>query len=82
MTGQLAQATRAHTSAVSAAGADEVTASCEGTLTHLGRVVEAVGFLHNRNLTGAYWERVEQTMPLGEVSGWCRKTEIARGLGF
>lgn len=68
MTGQLAQATQAHTFAVTTAGADEVTASCEATLKHLGRVVEAVGFSQNRNLTGAYWERVEQIMPLREVS--------------
>eukprot|EP00903_Cladosiphon_okamuranus_P016193 g14943.t2 len=66
MTGQLVQARQAHTFAVTTAGADEVTASCEATLAHLGRVVEAVGFLHNRNLTGAYWERVDQTMPLRE----------------
>lgn len=72
MAGQLAQATQAHAFAVTTAGADEVTASCEATLAHLGRVVEAVDFLQNRNLTGAYWERVEQTIPLGEVSAWCR----------
>eukprot|EP00752_Nemacystus_decipiens_P006721 g6044.t1 len=66
MAGQLARATRKHIFAITTAGADEVTSSCEATLAHLGRVVEAVGFLQNRNLTGAYWERVEQTIPLSE----------------
>lgn len=67
MTRQLAQATPAHPFAATTAGADEVTASCEATLAHLGRVVEAVGFLHNRNLSVVYWERVEQAMPLSPV---------------
>lgn len=71
MARQLARAARAHAFAEkSAGGPDEVSASCEATLAHLGRVVEAVRFLQNRNLTAAYWERVEQTMPLGEVSNW------------
>lgn len=69
MAGRLSRAVRAHAFAVTAGGgADEVTASSEETLAHLRRVVEAVGFLQNRNLTAAYWERVEQTMPLREVS--------------
>lgn len=69
MASQLSRAVRAHAFAVkTAGGADEVSASCEATLAHLGRVVEAVGFLHNRDLTAAYWERVEQAMPLREVS--------------
>lgn len=80
MTGQLTQARQAHTFAVTTAGADEVTASCEAILAHLGRVVEAVGFLQNRNLTGAYWERVDQTMPLREVSGWCHQLTDGKGL--
>ncbi|CAB1111071.1 unnamed protein product [Ectocarpus sp. CCAP 1310/34] len=67
MASQLSRAVRAHAFAVETArGADEVSASCEATLAHLGRVVEAVGFLHNRDLTAAYWERVEQAMPLRE----------------
>lgn len=69
MAARLSRAVRAHAFAVTAGGgADEVTASSEETLAHLSRVVEAVGFLQNRNLTAAYWERVEQTMPLREVS--------------
>lgn len=79
MTRELAQATKAHAFAVTTAGVDEVTASCEATLTHLGRVVEAVGFLQNRNLTGAYWERVERIMPLKEVSAWCRQYGDGQG---
>ncbi|CAM9401133.1 unnamed protein product [Ectocarpus fasciculatus] len=67
MASQLSRAVRAHAFAVNAAGgADEVSSSCEATLAHLGRVVEATGFLHNRDLTAAYWERVEQAMPLKE----------------
>ncbi|CAM9191667.1 unnamed protein product [Ectocarpus sp. 4 AP-2014] len=67
MASQLSRAVRAHAFAVeTAGGADEVSASCEATLAHLGRVVGAVGFLHNRDLTAAYWERVEQAMPLRE----------------
>ncbi|CAM9120215.1 unnamed protein product, partial [Ectocarpus sp. 13 AM-2016] len=67
MASQLSRAVRAHAFAVeTAGGVDEVSTSCEATLAHLGRVVEAVGFLHNRDLTAAYWERVEQAMPLRE----------------
>lgn len=59
---------RAHGIAVSAVGSeDAVTASCGATVAHLGRVVDAVGSLLNRNLTAAYWERVERVMSLGEV---------------
>lgn len=69
MARRLARAARAHAFAEkSAGGPDEVSTSCGATLAHLGQMVEAVGFLQNRNLTAAYWERVEQTMPLGEVS--------------
>lgn len=75
MAARLSRAIRAHAFAVSAGGgANEVTASSEETLAHLGRVVETVGFLQNRNLTAAYWERVEHTMPLNDVSVECRFT--------
>lgn len=72
MAARLSRAVRAHAFAVTAGGGgNEVTASSEETLAHLGRVVEAVGFLQNRNLTTAYWERVERIMPLREVSVVC-----------
>lgn len=79
MSDRLARAVRAHALALTAAGSDEVTASCEETLAYLGRVVEVVGFLHNRNLTTAYWARVERTMTLREVRGWyCRENLVPR----
>ena len=68
MSDRLGKATRAHALAVTTAGNDEVSAACEATLGYLGKIVEVVGFLHNRNLTAAYWERIERIMPLSEVS--------------
>lgn len=61
-------AVHAYAVAVSTAGsADAVTASCGATLAHLGRMIDAVGSMLNRNLTAAYWERVEEVLSLGEV---------------
>lgn len=68
------QAVRAHTAAVSAAGSCAVTVACGATLAHLGRVVSVVDSLLNRNLTAAYWDRVEAVMPLPEVSAGDSKT--------
>lgn len=62
-----AQAVRAYTAAVSAAGNCAVKSTCAATLGHLGRVVSVVVSLLNRNLTAAYWERVEAVLPLDEV---------------
>ncbi|CAM9710944.1 unnamed protein product [Scytosiphon promiscuus] len=83
MARQLARAARAHAFAEkSAGGPDEVSASCEETLAHLGRMVEAVGFLSNRNLTAAYWERVEQAMPLAEDLKAAARNESMAKLRF
>lgn len=74
-----AQAVRRHAVAVTAAGGeDAVTASCGATLAHVGKIVDAVSSLLNRNLTSSYWKRVESIMPLAEVRG-ARAQEWAPG---
>lgn len=63
-----AQAVRKHTVAVTAGGRCAVTTTSADTLGHLGRVLSVVGSLLNRNLTAAYWDRVEAVLPLEEVT--------------
>lgn len=75
------QAGRAHIAAVSAAGNCAVKAACAATLEHLGRVLSVIGSLLNRNLTAAYWERVEAVLPLDEVRSIARGENGAFGGG-
>ena len=68
-----AQAVRAHAVAVNVSGnMDSVAASCGATLDFLAKIVEVVTSLWNRNLTAAYWERIEGCLPIGDV----RRREI------